>query len=318
MKSSKSTGLKSFHFLLLRILRFYLKHSRTILAVHFIVLVFLCLQLPKLVPNISLNGILERQNSDPYEKLVVVLKPKVGELNLSHICMIHKWKSDYTLQNIGSGRDFLFADATELRRETIVNSHVSYPRVFDLDCNSIQSSKSARVDFSEIRLSRWARVLLSNAQQDFLIQFDYLRESKSSWQDVTSSFVSGFLNSVEQTFASDFEIFTTGMPVYEHFILKGLVQVGYLSLAFTILLVLLLRFIFGNYKLGIVSLIPFYVGGLAIYGLMAYFGQSVHILISVAYLIMTLATLQDFLFVAFSQKRGQSAWLAQYTDYILP
>lgn len=310
--------LISLNFILLKILRFYLRHAKKMICIHTIVFIILAGCISLLKPALSLEGLLksESQIIKDSEDLVLVLHPKNNFLSEAFFCKYKKWKSDFVIK-MADKFDFEITDAVEIRRAELFNEHLQFSSLVEIDCQNPNVSK--KVNFELLKASPWGSVFGSSNSQDILLTIEASKELVDTWIAKKPSFVKEIFRTLKETgLEQDANVYISGKPAFEHFILDGLKQIFFLNFIFTVILNLLFRFFFGTFKTGFIATLPLTFSAIVLYGLMGLFNQPVNILISIAYLIMTLAALQDFLFLAYSQVKGRKVWIMHFTSYILP
>ena len=282
------------------------------------VLLILSCFLLQLKPELSLDGILKKDTeiSNNVESLVLVFKPKQGVLNEVLFCQYLKWKSDFTLNSMDKF-DFELTDFEQISRAEISQRTLQFSSLVDVNCR--RPNVKQVVNINAVQKSPWRQIFLSNGSSDILLNVDVVKGKANGWQNINSNLTAELFASTKNSgLENQFDIFISGKPAFEHFILDGLKQIIFLNVIFTLVLIFLFWFIFGTFKLGVVSVVPFSFAGISLYGLMGLFHQPINILMSIAYLITSLAALQDFLFLAFSQMKGRKVWISHFTSYMLP
>lgn len=118
---------------------------------------------------------------------------------------------------------------------------------------------------------------------------------------------------------STLKITVSGLAKHQEQLLSGIEDDRGLNLAAAVLLILLVRIFTGRFLTGLLLVGTLLGAGVLVFGTMAMAGGSVDMLTNGLFILLAVATLQDFLFVADDLKRRRpEAWQGSFRKFITP
>ncbi len=132
------------------------------------------------------------------------------------------------------------------------------------------------------------------------------------------------IGTIEQRLRQEFpagggvRVHLIGPAAFEYFSLRGIQWFRYLNVAMLVLILVLLRILFGSWRSGALFAIVLLVAALSVAGGMALTGAPIDLLSTGMFLILAVAALEDFLFVSYLQLHAGVGWRAAFRRMLVP
>lgn len=118
--------------------------------------------------------------------------------------------------------------------------------------------------------------------------------------------VAELINSLSHFSFEQLKISIVGTAAFTYYATIGVAYNMKVNLFFLLILVLLLKGLFGTFKAGLFLVITFLWSGIVVHGLMSATGFSMEILSSGLFTMIVVASLEDYLFICHEQSKGYS------------
>lgn len=315
MQNNLLNALQKLQHFFVRAFAFNLKHHRLSLLIHGLIFLLASCALLKLKFDFSLapihqesshNASINRAPAPEDEigrKVIVSFVSKSGPVTERLFCDLLNWRSDLALK--AKNWDFSSYAVTDLKIPNFVNSTLGFKDLLPIDCHNLSSNV---LNFSNTNSSLLPYVnFFYSPTQPNRVGFLFKIFQPAALR-TTSPFKTPFgelKQSLEEAgLEKNWQFEFLGQPVFEEAIVSGILGNIWLNGIFCGLLIVLFRLFIGTWTSGFIAFIPIQFSAVLIHGLMAVFGQKMNIVISLVYLMISLAALEDFVYIS---GRNQSA-----------
>ncbi len=219
----------------------------------------------------------------------LLIRAKPGSaLTHSQGCRVFRWYGERLTdpeQNF-SGALSSFEPRRWAREE---NGRIWFPRILENPCDPTKATQPYSVE--PLRASGWGPLMATKRSDALLFSFDFAAP-------LDHDRVGSLFESARAMAGDDLETLGAG-PAFQEWQLKlGIRANSRLNVIACLLTILLLRFFFGTWRSGLIFITTLAASGLSIYGLMGWAGHSVDALSSGLFLMMAVATIEDFIFAS--------------------
>ena len=114
------------------------------------------------------------------------------------------------------------------------------------------------------------------------------------------------IQSAKDTFSKDYKVLMVGPAIFTHYAFEGVKQNSYINFIYLLFIFVLFRFIFGTFKSGFFLLLSFSWVGICVYGLMSLFNIPIEILSSGLFIMIAVASLEDYYFILHENTKGKN------------
>lgn len=313
------TYLQAFHSVLLRTHRLAFRYPRWVLAGTVLLMLLAASQLPqlKIIYNIdhlitsdfaSYQGLRQLETEFQQQNaLFVTLLPERKQWTQAQLCQVQAAFQDVDYKQ----RPFLRIDSPlELRFAQSKPDSLSYPRLLNLNCISPDLAESI-VSLDVFRQSPWENTLV------------YLKDGALSFEmsliDASSERTAQVMKSLEQAFPTGVKILWTGSAAFQKEMKAGYDRTDAINLVLIVLMFILFRVFYGTWSSTLFFLSTLVVTALILYGVMGYMGWPIDLLTNVLFIIILIATLEDFVLLSSVQTNAlHKSWRSHYRVILIP
>lgn len=114
------------------------------------------------------------------------------------------------------------------------------------------------------------------------------------------------INSSKKTFSKDYQTLMVGPAIFTHYAFEGVKQNSYINFAYLLFVFILFKIIFGTYRSGFFLLLSFSWVGICVYGIMSLFKIPIEILSSGLFIMIAVASLEDYYFILHENTKGKT------------
>jgi len=210
-------------------------------------------------------------------------------------------KEAFTHQELIEIEDWSFAASNSLEKDIFIQSPFQI-RQAEWNGKELWSPTSWKREFHDQGLefmdsTPWRGVLSSPQHNSFLMEFVFEKEGFNAYElkdyEILQKSVDAFVST-----QSNIEVHLGGQASFEYYSHKGLERNNLLNLILFLAIILMLRWALGSWKGGLVFVMSVSLSALSTLGLMGWTGAPLDIVSSGIILMIAVAGLQDFLFVA--------------------
>lgn len=312
LRKPKSIIVLTFTFILLTLGG--LPHLRTVLALEEMV--------EKTFPGKAELDLLNKEYKLGNAMNLVIERPAAG-WNEALLCDIHKWLST---ERRAGGRLKSSISPFEIRRAASLENRLTYPRLLDLSCLTDSPKEALSPDqldaaFEAVHDSPWGLSLTGDGKI-LAVEMNLADAGKDSRTGkfspaAVAEIHAGFAREISAVYP-DLRAFWVGPSDFQYFLYKGLTRVNILNLILMAALLIGMWLIFGSWKAGILFLLSTVAASLSTFGLMGAFGVPVDILNKGLFLIVTVAALEDFLYLCAQTQNAGPSWRRPFRQLLLP
>ena len=114
------------------------------------------------------------------------------------------------------------------------------------------------------------------------------------------------------------DLHLTGTAAFDHYALLGLARFQVLNLAVVLLLLVVMRLLFGTWRSGLLLVVVVLFAGLVVHGAMALLGVPVDLLSTGLFLMLSVAAVEDFIFLSHELLVRRTPWRPAFRRLLLP
>ncbi len=326
--------LRQLHYILLRAQRISLTFPKSTLAFFIAMLLtggFFSGQLKMLLliddlidPDFATYQQLKDLNENFIDKnnLYVIFRPQNNaSLSKDALCDIQAWTQNLVKER----RDLVRVLSTfGVRKAVHQDQKLNFEPLLKFDCSnrSLDESQNIQNGFTELALSPWAQVLTSLKADDVLVSIfiaDTLKDSRTGSFD--TNIVQELMNDFEQQVQikhPEIKPLWSGVSTFQYFLKKGYDQTGLLNILTAVVILILFRIIFQTWLSGFLFLLSYLFALIPTYGAMAYFNAPIDVLTNSLALMVLIASIEDFLFIAYLQSIEKKSWRNPFRRLLVP
>lgn len=233
-----------------------------------------------------------------------------GALNNSQACALTNWVSDQVLTRSDIE---LVVSTFQLRQTEFKNGSLSYPRYLKPECDKA----AGHVSNAELNNSPWSGILTSSG--DVAVQFDLSDTEKPNGPSFEPSAVPEFMASLT-TWIKDkgIKVKWYGSTVFQYYMKLGYDQTAQLNILIVLFIFIFFKLSFGTLKSSVIFLLSLGFVNLFLHGFMATVGYPIDVLTNSMFLMLTIATIEDFIYLSHLQQIDMHSWRNDFRKLILP
>jgi predicted RND superfamily exporter protein len=261
---------------------------------------------------------LNSQFDDTYNMLLFLApKEKGAPITDEQICDFWKWVQKLSDSRKDLRSVFTSLDARSVRQD---GSKLSFDYILDPDCKT-SGALSLQEGLNGLRNSPWSNLLYSDQQQQIVLSL-YLLPSgeKTRFGSFNTDVVTEVQDSFNHNYLSlhpNLRATWVGTATYMKYLRDGYNHSIFINLISGSVVVLLFFLFFRSFKAGLIFLVFYQLALVPTFGLMAWFGDPIDSLSNALPILLLVAAIEDFVFVAFLKSRFKSS-LLPYRKIILP
>jgi predicted RND superfamily exporter protein len=242
---------------------------------------------------------------------IIIAKENKQFFSFSELCKIQ-----LDISNIIYNTNFIenYNSPFKIRTAKENNSTLTYERFIPNPCESIQNSSFT---FKEFENTPWKRLFTGNDGLDLAYNFSFSEITESGrYGHFEPKRVEEFMGKIFNTIK--YKIYWTGPEVVQYFTITGLNQSQWLNFVVIAIIWISLRLYFGTWRAGAIYLLTLIFSATVIFGGMALFNHPIDMLSSCLFLLLSISSLQDFLFVASHQLESKNNYIESHLKLITP
>jgi len=229
--------------------------------------------------------------------LVFTPKDLNQRLTTEEACAIKNWLQNQSLNNSEIIR---ITSPFDLRYVQTDESHLWYPKLLSLDCNS--PSRATLLDLSPIHSTPWHRIISDEHETDLAIEISF-RDTihKTSFGKFDPAPIGLLLKDLNQNFLKDHPSITIhlgGRSAFQWHYKEMVRKDAFINLLLLFLIMIFFRIFYGTWKSGAYLVGTILVSAVITYGAMALVGHSIDILSNGLFFMICVASFEDFLFLS--------------------
>lgn len=304
--------------------KFCLKHAVIIVVLTSALFAFLCYQTKNLTQSVTIEDQLDpsMQSSKDLTLLkesfgsntslgLLILPGNKSYFSNVELCSLQE-KINTTVRSTNIVSDFI--SPFKLRYALPSETTLSYERVLPNPCSQTVQLKNP---LEALTATPWKTLLTDISARDLTFNFTlYPKDPPGFYGDFDAEGIEHFMNEVEAYLPHQF--FWSGPLAMQHYTLKGLAQSQWLNFILIIIIWLSLRFYFGTWRGGAIFLGSLFFTSAVIFGGMAIFHHPMDMLSSCLFLILSVSSLEDYIFVAQHQLDKKEGFELSHLELITP
>lgn len=176
-------------------------------------------------------------------------------------------------------------------------------------------------ELKKINQTPWSNVFSNSSGTDLLVEIMY-KDSVDGGR--YGSFNPAPIGDLLQLISTDFpensniSVEIQGSAPYSYYMFEGIKHNSNLNYATLIVILLMLRLIFRSFKGGIILLFNLVTSGIWIFGAMSVLGISINVLNSSIFMMLSVAGLEDFVFLSNIRSKYGKDWKSSFKEIIVP
>ncbi len=319
---------KTIYAILILSQRFSRHHPKLVLCLTLFVTIFFLLGIPKLQFLLSIDDLIDPDfktyqglntvNEKFKDKNTVLVSIESKEIfTKSFICDLQKW----ILETADARNDLIQIQSTfGIRKARIDRSNLSFKSFLDLDCLSADSeTQKLKEAFEKIKNSPWHGILTTLDNYSLTVNFVIYDLEDKKFGSIDTTVVRQLQNSFTAKFPQiPYDVYWGGVTTYQSFLKEAMDLTQALNMLMFVLSLLVFRAFLGSWTSGIIFNVTVMTSMIWSYGFMAYAGYPIDVLTNSAGLILSVATLEDFIFIAFGMMRFKWSLKKSLLHFIVP
>lgn len=207
-----------------------------------------------------------------------------------------------------------FNSPFKIRKAKFNNQVLTYERILPNPC---EIAKNDIYSLDVINHGPWKEILSGSDTNDLVYNFTFQKfEVPTKFGHFDPQRVSDFMNSMEK--AIQHKIYWTGNEAMQFYTVQGLNQSQWLNIIIMIIIWLALRLFFGTFRAGAIYFGTLIFSVTIVFGGMGLLGHPIDMLSSCLFLLLAIASLQDFIFVAQHQLQSNDNYIESHLKLITP
>ena len=252
---------------------------------------------------------------------IVLMLDKGDDIDSHDLCSIRRWLSAQLAQDehISS-----IHSVFNIRKPEHVTAgargfdQLRFPPLVDPDCGSIHTAGNV---LSALKNSPWDGLISDPGHDSMLIDISLVSMGEAGFntnvipelvRKYQQSYYSGELNGI---FPATHWL---GQGTYEHWLKQGLEHNNRLNIALIATVLILLRVFFGTWKAGLLFVSSLLYSMSILLGLMFATNTPIDVLTSTLFMLLTISTLGDFVFISHNNLTHKHHWLTSIKTLALP
>ena len=249
-----------------------------------------------------------RTDFDLGSSMLIIFKPASKEyFTQSEIFNIRGWiaNEDYSNSNL-----LRLGSPFDIRRPKISTDEMWYFRLID---------KNLPEEVEGLKATPWKGILTSKQGQDLAVDLTFKSETQSQFY---GSFdprpVGEVLKNLAEKFKKVGAYFVTGEAAFQFFCHEGIQRNNELNFYLLIFLLLSFRFFFGTWRSGLSFVLTLIIMATLTFGTMSLFKIPIDLISSGLFLMLSVAALEDYLFICSEQLQRQTSWRKAMRSIVVP
>lgn len=223
-----------------------------------------------------------------------VLQPKNENFTQAELCHIQTTVNEiyFTQNNGGISR---FMSPFKLRQAVENGPKLSYLRILQDPC---ETKITTTQPLAPLKNTFWHSLLTDDQARDLTVLMAVKDLEKSDqFGTFNVSGVDQLITSFQKEFGG--QVWVIGTGAHQLFTMKGMEQTQVINIAVTLILLIAFRLLFGTWRSGLIFLFSVMFSATIVFGTMQLLGFPMDTLSSCLFLLMTVASLEDFIFVSY-------------------
>lgn len=323
--------LRKFSVFLLRILRAALRWPKTILllsTIAFLSTAVLSAKVPSLTSiddivddSFKTTASLQRLKSlfDDRNSLLILFSKKDGSTwSERELCAISKWGASQSAFNPSILK---MLSPFQIRRARLDGNLFGYPALLQLDCEG----GTDRQVLDRLDPSPWKGLLTARGEgpsKDFILEFSLADSAhRDGFPSFDPSVIDGIKADLEKNVLQpyqDIQAEFSGLATFQYYTSEGYRAIEWLNLAIVAVLLLFTRLFFGSFRGTVILASTLIFSTTLVKGLMGALGLPLDLLSNNLLLMVTVACIEDFIFLSYAQYAGSTPWRTGYRRFLVP
>ncbi len=204
--------------------------------------------------------------------------------------------------------------AFDLRRAQVTGDKLHYPTLLPDVCMLPASEK---VSLSVLASTPWSHTLTGPATQDLAVNLSLAPlDPPGMFGTFNPGLVEKLLAETKELIPLDLKF--TGTSAQEYFTMVGLLEQKWLNFLAIAVIILAFRVVFGSWRAGPLYFLTVGLSATVVYGGMGWAGHAVDPLSVCLFLILSVASLEDFVFVSYEMMSKPKEWMGSFAGVALP
>lgn len=255
-----------------------------------------------------------RDLKEKFEDGTPLILFQLNSLNTETLCENRKWLTEIAKKENHLTRSYsLFS----LRSPTLLDEQTSFPRLIfpsllELDC---ETKKLTKLD--AIYQSPWNGIILNQGRGAQVTELRFHPLEEENFQSkVIPKIVKNLKEELPDTLRKD--SWWVGEAAYQYFMKEGLKVNNALNLLLLMIVLILMRIFLGTWKSGFSFIGTLIFSALILFSMMAATGTPLDVLNNSLFILLSVASLGDFIFLCHYQQRHQSTWQESFRAVLIP
>ena len=229
------------------------------------------------------------------------------------LCSLNRLISKEAVENEKVDKVF---SLTFLRKSHYKNGKLTYPRVLPSLCER----PFIKEPLTQIGPHPWQGILTANDNSDVASQM-YLIDGHKKKGAFDPKVIEDIRHRTSEWNAQEnkqFSVRWSGSAVYQYFMSLGYQQTHILNLVVVLLVIFFLKFFFGTYSSSLLLIGSLVYSTLLLHCLLSLFGFPIDVLSNSLFLMLTVSTLEDFVFLSTRRMTSNENWQNSFKSLLLP
>lgn len=249
--------------------------------------------------------------------LVVSPVPTNRNFTERELCRIRKWFYNERLVNAELRVSFSPFDARQVQAD---RRHLFYPELIQINCENPQDKPSSALE--SIHRTPWDGILIGKKSTDLLMEFTLWDAPAGSAFGTVSPEVmkmmrERFLNQVV-ALEPGLSYHWVGAGDFQYYMLEGMQKSSVLNGVILLFLCIAFRVLYGTWICGVLYCGVLILGAGILFGAMALCGVPMDVLSSSLFLMLVVASLEDFIFLFNRGLKRREPWRSSFKSLVVP
>ncbi|MFP5491380.1 MAG: hypothetical protein ACLGG0_07760 [Bacteriovoracia bacterium] len=192
----------------------------------------------------------------------------------------------------------------DLRKIKITKDQAYYPTLLENVC---LLDKKEKVSLEFLKTTPWSHLLSGPALNDLSVVLSLAPlDSPGKYGTFDPLLVETLLKETKELIPLDLQF--TGTSAQEYFTMIGLAEAQWINIFAVLLIVFAFRVLFGKWRAGFVYFFTVISSVLVVYGGMGWIGHALDPLLVCLFLMLAVASLEDFIFVSHEMMKNELSW----------
>ncbi len=241
-----------------------------------------------------------------------IVEPRGDFFQWTDLCLIQKQVNEIVFAHPQVEG---FMSPYKIRQAVATIDKLSYPRLLPSPCETSLVAESNPL--SPLMNSPWNSVVTDRNARDFAVSLRVRDlEVPGRYGSFDPGAVDDLIHSIQEKIP--LKTWVTGTAAQQLYMMKGLAQTPLLNLLVILIVGGGFRLLFGTWRSGAIFLFTLFFSTTLVFGLMGLLGYPIDPLSSCLFLMIAVASIQDFIFISYDRMKSERNYKHSFRQLITP